>query len=568
MHHDSRYFGLKFSFLFLCTLVLQAAPTAPTNLLLTPSSHGVTLSWQDHSTNETGFKIYRDGNLIQKVPTDTTSYHDSGLETKTTYRYMVKAMDGIGEDKKATLISPLNASTSHRPIFRWKMIDEASTYTIMVRPLLENGTDPDWSRTIYNANDLSEAEANCDTQTRICSLSPDISISGNHVWWIKSSGEDDWSERGYFSVNGYDGALALNDGTSGITRGYGVWGNYKVADAQEEYYYGDAAHPDNITGYITTYHPDITTRELPVLFFISGWGRPAYSYDTYFKFLASHGYYVVNVYDDAITAAGLDKDYHDDLAMIEQAANNHATWMDLTKVGLMGHSTGAGATVWLGKEIFGGNKNWGSAGRFLFLNAPWYSLLVNAADLTNYPANTKLLVQFSNDEEGRNGKARATDPRVVRAMYELINIPDADKDFITLLSDNKHYTYAGVAYTYRANHYVSYPGVNNSEGVYQPYDMLDLLLLNRLSHAMLNLVFQGDEDARKVALGNGSIEQKSMKNEAISLVDLKVTDTPIVDINRPQEDYAYTCSGGWYDDWKLAGYCDDANQNGIIDVLE
>jgi hypothetical protein len=254
--------------------------------------------------------------------------------------------------------------------------------------------------------------------------------------------------------------------------------------------------------------------------------------------------------------------------MIEQSANSHADWMDLTKVALMGHSTGAGATVWLGKEIFGADKNWGSAGRFLFLNAPWYPLLIEDAELRNYPADTKLLVQFSNDEEGKNGKLRATDPRVVRAMYELINIPDEDKDFITVLSDSQRYSYAGGVYTYRASHYISYPGVDNSEGVYQPYDMLDVLLLNRLSHAMLNLVFQGDEEARKVALGNGSVEQKTMKNSTLNLVDLKVTDRPIVTLDRPQEDYAYSCSNGWHNDWKLAAYCDDANQNGIIDVLE
>lgn len=70
---------------------------APTNLTAAAKDTSqITLTWQDNSTNESGFKIYRstDGVSFSRIATvgaNVTSYTNTGLTAGTTYYYEVKA---------------------------------------------------------------------------------------------------------------------------------------------------------------------------------------------------------------------------------------------------------------------------------------------------------------------------------------------------------------------------------------------------------------------------------------------------------------------------------------------
>src|SRR5262249_52131646 len=72
-------------------------PAAPTNLTATAvSSSQINLTWQDNSSNETGFLIERstDGvhwTLVATVGHNVTSYSDTGLSRRTKYYYRVRA---------------------------------------------------------------------------------------------------------------------------------------------------------------------------------------------------------------------------------------------------------------------------------------------------------------------------------------------------------------------------------------------------------------------------------------------------------------------------------------------
>jgi hypothetical protein len=84
-------------------LVSTVIPAAPTKLVLTPvSSDQVNLTWQDNSTNETGFRIMRRSALglsfikVAEVDKDVTSYVDRTLSPSTTYRYKIVAVNGAG----------------------------------------------------------------------------------------------------------------------------------------------------------------------------------------------------------------------------------------------------------------------------------------------------------------------------------------------------------------------------------------------------------------------------------------------------------------------------------------
>ncbi len=356
----------------------------------------------------------------------------------------------------------------------------------------------------------------------------------------------------------------LEDGTSGIANGYGSWGANTVIHETE---IDDVAND----GIINFYHPDMAATQLPTVFFISGWGRPASSYEKIFHFIASQGYAVVSIYNR--NPGNIVESYQFSLNMMVIAAQLHyANWIDTTTVGLMGHSYGAGATIWLGKNLFGDAYNWGQNGRFIFMSAPWYSLLVTQTDLINYPANVKLLIEISNDDVRTDEYTWNTDERAIRAIFELINIPNSEKDFVRIYSDPTTYQLDSdgdgttETFSYEADHYLSYTGINNAHG-YQPWDALDVYAINRLSHAMMDFVFEGNQPAKNVVLGNGSTAQIDMN----FLTDLSVTDTPI--ITRPANEFAYRCNNTWNDfsgganTWFLQNACNDTDGDGIIDLI-
>jgi len=183
----------------------------------------------------------------------------------------------------------------------------------------------------------------------------------------------------------------------------------------------------------------------------------------------------------------------------------------------------------------------------------------------------KLQIQIGNDDiasdSGGNPWTWNTDEAAARAVYELINIPNEDKDFVRVLSDTDPahtYDYDGTTYNYTANHYISYSGVSN--GQYQPYDRLDVYAVNRMTDAMLSYVFEGIQSAKNIALGGGSAGQVAMD----IMPSLVVEDAPI--ITRITEQFKYKCDAdtGWSDSgiWKLSDYCGDIDDDGIIDLLD
>jgi Fibronectin type III domain len=86
------------------TQAAQTAPAAPSNLVATTiSGTQINLSWTDHASNETGFKIERcQGNLctnfveVAQVGVNVTTFSNTGLTRNTRYRYRVRAFNAVG----------------------------------------------------------------------------------------------------------------------------------------------------------------------------------------------------------------------------------------------------------------------------------------------------------------------------------------------------------------------------------------------------------------------------------------------------------------------------------------
>jgi hypothetical protein len=99
--------------------VVQATPpAAPTGLASTTAaltSHTVTLTWTDNSTNESAFDIYRDGVKIASAAANATTFTDTGLAPSSTHTYQVFAVNTAGQAgsniiSATTLALPLPAS--------------------------------------------------------------------------------------------------------------------------------------------------------------------------------------------------------------------------------------------------------------------------------------------------------------------------------------------------------------------------------------------------------------------------------------------------------------------------
>ncbi len=87
------------------------APQAASNLNAIPVETNVELSWEDNSTTESGFRIYRsnssgsDYTLLENVGSDITSYVDQTVEPENTYYYVIRAFNPGGnaaESNEAT----------------------------------------------------------------------------------------------------------------------------------------------------------------------------------------------------------------------------------------------------------------------------------------------------------------------------------------------------------------------------------------------------------------------------------------------------------------------------------
>ena len=140
----------------------DSAPQAPTGLTAAPGEGKIILKWQDKSSNETGFSVYRQevsatsGQVapqqveLEKIgttPANTEQYEDTSIVPDTLYRYGVTA-DGKNR------VSKLVTTTDDKPVAtenRAPSADDQSVTTDEDEPVSVtlSGTDPDGSTLTY-----------------------------------------------------------------------------------------------------------------------------------------------------------------------------------------------------------------------------------------------------------------------------------------------------------------------------------------------------------------------------------------------------------------------------------
>ena len=120
-------------------------PQAPTNLAANATSTtDIALTWQDNSSDETGFKIERktgSGSFseITTVGADVTSYNDTGLNANTTYVYRVRATNSNGDSNYSDEASATTPGSTSPNLALNKPITALSSYSSKVATNVVDG---------------------------------------------------------------------------------------------------------------------------------------------------------------------------------------------------------------------------------------------------------------------------------------------------------------------------------------------------------------------------------------------------------------------------------------------
>ena len=207
---------------------------------------------------------------------------------------------------------------------------------------------------------------------------------------------------------------------SQLQSGYGTFGSHEVATKSitNTHYEGNLQ--------TTLYYPKDLKTSRPTLFFYAGAG--IYNANTYkglFYFVASKGYNIVFITYSNYSLRPLP-------SSTQEALTAFTSHIDISKVGFIGHSMGAGVTYWIINQF----PELGSDARILFPMASGYSAfnvnnMIPHDKIIALPENTKMILQVY-------AKDHSTDIRIGIDLFLNNSILKKDKDFMFVYGDSKH----------------------------------------------------------------------------------------------------------------------------------
>lgn len=240
----------------------------------------------------------------------------------------------------------------------------------------------------------------------------------------------------------------------------------------------------------------------PVVFFVPGYKmNKSDEYKTIIDFIASHGYTVIYAPDINKLAKA---DWYVDLVTKAAKDVGVAPYIDTTRIGVVGHSLGGGNSFYVLDKL-SKNEGWGENGRFIMALDPYFPYGMSNEELKNLPQNTNVIMQKYN-------KDRSSDPRIGLTTYYLLDsISDQQKDY-QVYNDVNHY------YVSEVFHY--------AQKIPEPKSVSMMQYALKPLEALMDLTFEGNEDARAVALEVGNDDPIANNSEEI----------------KDQESYKYKCN--------------------------
>lgn len=277
-------------------------------------------------------------------------------------------------------------------------------------------------------------------------------------------------------------------GTAGpITAGYGAPGPFGIERVgfasplftqEDVYVYRPRGGPQGAGG------------RVPVIFFTPGFSntKPE-EYAALIDHIVSQGYALVfspfQIISGDLTLN--EKRYDTIWRGFEEAVRRYGDGFDLDRVGYVGHSYGGAAS--LAMSLRGTTRGWGKKSLLLYVMAPWYFFQLGVRDLVGFPSHARLVMQVFEEDT-------ICDHRIAKEIFDRINLPSREKDFLMLRGDQRQGS------RLEASHGVPSEG-NRS-------DALDYYGVYRIFDALADYSFNGSDAGRRIALGNGSREQRFM----------------------------------------------------------
>lgn len=278
-----------------------------------------------------------------------------------------------------------------------------------------------------------------------------------------------------------DASMGCAELLAPLTEGFGAPGPHAVVREVMD----DPHWPGRL---VSVYRPRDVERP-PLVIFAHAHGNPdPESYAWFVHHVVSRGYALV--YPSHQVSEIHSERYAALWDGVRAAVDAHGERFDLTRVGLVGHSYGAGALLHLAHRALV-EEGWGRDGAFLFSLAPWYALGLEGRDLGALPDHLKVLFLVFEDDG-------VTDHRMAIAQRALLGA-EVESDHLMLRSD------ARGGCELPAQH-----SVPQSAGLGGRNDAFDARAVFRLFDALAAYAFSGNEEGRRVALGRGDPAQVSM----------------------------------------------------------
>jgi len=165
----------------------------------------------------------------------------------------------------------------------------------------------------------------------------------------------------------------------------------------------------------------------PTIFYLSASVSDRRVYEHIYHHLVQKGYTVVGLSTEGFASDFMTYHFYDAITYAKQICQEKNV-CDMKKIGLAGHSSGAGVLPSLAYKLFVEDKL-GEEGRFVFGSAPWIDFQHQSH--MNLPKDTNFVTQvFINDA--------STDPRIYLDMYKLMDVDH--KTFMMVKEGANHKT--------------------------------------------------------------------------------------------------------------------------------
>ena len=155
----------------------------------------------------------------------------------------------------------------------------------------------------------------------------------------------------------------------------------------------------------------------PVVMFVTGWHSAISQYDELLTFIASHGYYVIPIYESGNFSQP--SIYAEKLENILKVAMDNDS-IDATKIGVIGHSSGGGDAFYIMNHFKNQNREYNnvkfaSNSDFVISLDGWFPFEMNENDMNNLES-TAMIMQFG----GADGVDNMQDPRINLSIYTML----------------------------------------------------------------------------------------------------------------------------------------------------